>query len=235
MEPVNQPVQSAQPAPPNIPPVQKNDRPPQVPPKKSGFLVSLLSILLLLAVGAAGFFAWQTQNLVKQLTESQTQPTTTPSPQPTTNPTSDWETYQTDIYKISFPSDIIIKEDNKKVVLSKWGDTQKENAGLSDGIFIDIYTETSNLTLEQLVDESISFYNKRDETSVMEGKKSVDLHGKPAMTYTIGSISKTHYTVVQNPNNLVEFVTFGDTSEDPTEQGFSSVVDQILSTFEFLD
>ena len=52
-----------------------------IPPatKNSSFLVTLLSVLLLISVFIAGFFAYQTQNLVKELTKTQI----TPSPTPT--------------------------------------------------------------------------------------------------------------------------------------------------------
>ncbi|KKP47245.1 MAG: hypothetical protein UR39_C0005G0058 [Candidatus Woesebacteria bacterium GW2011_GWA1_33_30] len=51
-------------------------------PKNNNFLISLLSILLLLSCIIAGFFAWQTQNLVRELTESRNQNLTTPSQTP---------------------------------------------------------------------------------------------------------------------------------------------------------
>lgn len=54
--------------------------------KSNGFLISLLSILLLLAVLIAGFFAYQTQNLVKEIVKLQPTPTpiatVTPPPTP---------------------------------------------------------------------------------------------------------------------------------------------------------
>lgn len=120
MEPINQPVQPIQPA----PAMPDNPAPKQVnkqtkPAKNNSFLVTLLSILLLLAVGAAGFFAWQTQNLVKQMQElkiANAQPTVTPSPQPTTNPTidptSNWETYKNSSYsfEIKYPSNYKLEE-----------------------------------------------------------------------------------------------------------------------------
>jgi len=44
------------------------------PPKQGGFLVGLLSLLLLVSSLTAGFFAWQTQNLVKQINQMQDTP-----------------------------------------------------------------------------------------------------------------------------------------------------------------
>lgn len=54
--------------------------------KPNSFLITLLSILLLISCLIAGFFAWQTQNLVKELNKirSVSTPTSTPiwSPEP---------------------------------------------------------------------------------------------------------------------------------------------------------
>jgi len=86
-------------------------------PKQNNFLITLLSILLLLSCIIAGFFAWQTQNLVNELRimsdeSKQTQiPTTTSTP----DPTMGWKTYAIDKIGLSFkyPSDFIINEDTK--------------------------------------------------------------------------------------------------------------------------
>ena len=56
----------------------------------NGFLVSLLSVLLLISVLIAGFFAYQTQNLVKEITKLRVDhtPITTVEPLPTSKPVS---------------------------------------------------------------------------------------------------------------------------------------------------
>jgi len=54
-------------------------------PKQSNFLIILLSVLLLLSVTIAGFFAYQTQKLVKELTMLKTE--SIPTPEATMEPT----------------------------------------------------------------------------------------------------------------------------------------------------
>lgn len=61
---------------------QQSSTPPE---KTNSFLVTLLSVLLLISVFIAGFFAYQTQNLVKKLATTQL----TPSPTVTTVPTQE--------------------------------------------------------------------------------------------------------------------------------------------------
>ena len=55
-------------------------------PKQNNFLVVLLSVLLIASVSIAGFFAYQTQKLVKELDEAKIPPLATLSPEPTSIP-----------------------------------------------------------------------------------------------------------------------------------------------------
>ena len=54
--------------------------------KTNSFLVTLLSVLLLISVFIAGFFAYQTQNLVKELVKIQAIPTLTATAEPSIIP-----------------------------------------------------------------------------------------------------------------------------------------------------
>jgi len=85
-------------------------------PKANNFLVILLSILLFIALVIAGFFAYQTQNLVKELQGIRNEELATqiPIPTPTYEPglepelvpievlTKDWKTYNDSKNNISF-------------------------------------------------------------------------------------------------------------------------------------
>ncbi len=68
--------------------------------KQSSFLITLLSVLLLISVFIAGFFAYQTQNLVKDITKLKTVPTPIATDSP--DPTADWKTYTNDRLGFSF-------------------------------------------------------------------------------------------------------------------------------------
>lgn len=91
MEPNTQEFNQTQTPTPPVEPVQKVEI---IEPKKnSSFLLILLSILLIIASLIAGFFAYQTQNLVKEITELQISPTPITSIEPlsTNDPTANWE------------------------------------------------------------------------------------------------------------------------------------------------
>lgn len=69
-------------------------------PKTNSFLVILLSILLFISVSIAGFFAYQTQKLVRELTALKNTPTPVATIEPiaTADPTADWKTYTNSKY-----------------------------------------------------------------------------------------------------------------------------------------
>lgn len=103
---------------PQITEVQSVLMPNDQQPKTNNFLVILLSVLLFVSVSIAGFFAFQTQKLVKELTALKSEekvvavateiPTTEPvaTDSTTVDPTADWKTYTNIAYKysISYPS-----------------------------------------------------------------------------------------------------------------------------------
>lgn len=84
--------------------------------KQSSFLITLLSILLSISVFIAGFFAYQTQNLVKELTKLQVVPTPVATSSP--DPTADWKTYTNKKLKLElkYPPDYSIIDEGKNFV-----------------------------------------------------------------------------------------------------------------------
>lgn len=86
-------------------------------PKQNNFIVILLSVLLLFAVSIAGFFGFQTQKLVKELTLLRSEPTPVPTVEPTfqpvatnivsatSDPTANWKTYSNIDFSYKYPTD----------------------------------------------------------------------------------------------------------------------------------
>lgn len=102
---------------------------PQKVNKKNNFLVSLLSILLLLSCIIAGFFAYQTQKLVRELTEQRNLVIPSPISTPTADSTTNWKTYKyLDMFEIKVPNDykIVDKGSNRIEIgnyISIWSST----------------------------------------------------------------------------------------------------------------
>jgi len=136
----NQTVQSQNPATqPQTPPQQPPSPPPQPAIKKS-ILVPVLLVITILALAAAGVFAYQNFSLKQQTTQptpaSLPTPLPTPPPtqttaipSPTTDPFANWKTYVTKDSKHSFryPPDWIIEDKSKEVDLYQDGNLQLQH------------------------------------------------------------------------------------------------------------
>lgn len=72
-------------------------------PKQNNFLVILLSVLLFLSVSIAGFFAYQTQMLVKELTSMKATSTPISTEEPKDDPMADWKTYTNEKFSFKYP------------------------------------------------------------------------------------------------------------------------------------
>lgn len=187
-------------------------------PKQNNFLVILLSVLLLLSVSIAGFFAYQTQTLVKELTLLKSSPTLVSSAEPTLDPTADWKTYTNAKYGFSFkyPKDSIIK---------------------TDTILTDGSIEFSNFIfiLEKTDGTLIDYINRlKDTNGAIPTSKVVN---KFETVEWIGSYKNapTHYKSIFN-NGLA--FNFGITNINDVTQFVSAetvLLNQILSTFKLAD
>lgn len=119
-------------------------------PKQSNFIIILLSVLLLISVLIAGFFAYQTQKLVKELTNIKTQSTATPEanieptiePVATTDPTANWKTYTNKTFSFKYPSNWMFENqfsvpDGNYINFFLIGDDQKttNNSSLGTEVF----------------------------------------------------------------------------------------------------
>ena len=76
--------------------------------KQNNFLIILLSILLLLSVSIAGFFAYQTQILVKELTLLKSSPTPLSVDESLVDPTEDWKMYTNEKFSFKYPETAFI-------------------------------------------------------------------------------------------------------------------------------
>lgn len=86
--------------------------------KRSSFLVTLLSVLLLISVFIASFFAYQTQKLVRELQGIRNEKLVKLTPTPTLDPTADWKTYiDPSGYTFSYPSELQLEKVNNKILV----------------------------------------------------------------------------------------------------------------------
>lgn len=187
-------------------------------PKPNNFLVILLSVLLLFSVSIAGFFAYQTQKLVKELTVLRTQPILVATTEPTAgsvatdssevDPTADWKMYQsTDLgFTFKYPNNLTLE--TNQVDSSNY--TQLIfNKNVSDSFTIKASTKYPVNQPKYLLDTEST------------GNKSIN--GETWSTYVLSVDSGLQL----EKNNVLYSVIYPNSK--------LALIDQILSTFKFVN
>ncbi len=139
-------------------------------------------------------------------------------------------------FTLTYPDNISVEKIANGIKITKWGPNQKENAGLSDGIWLEITTGSlHNLTLEEYVKETISYYEaSQGETSIWEDLKESTLNSYQTYEYSTGGLGITKHTYFLHPNKSDTYIEISSIVKDPNEQGFDATVAQILSSLEFV-
>ena len=192
---------------------------PQTASKKNNFLVSLLSILLLLACIIAGFFAYQTQNLVKEITKIKNREIPNPTATPTIDPVSNWPTYTNDDYHF------LVKY-NPDFSPDEIPDKAKQSTLIGFGTY-----KNNGFDIEVLKSNKIEFYENKligDITESIDKKETIKVDGVNAtkLTYkAIVVIDKMDFSkVIIKKDNFDYLIT-----------ALSDDINQIISTFKFVD
>jgi len=244
------PQPPAAPTPP-MPPVvsQPVQQPIEKPKSKNNFLMVVATILLIMAVGAIGYFVYK--NLIAKspaiasyedctkakgsvIQESFPPVCVTkngqrfvqevsPTPTPTPDITANWKVFTASSFSIKYPSDWA---EPTTQLLS--GDTrhvfQPNNLTITVGSG-GIYSQT--LGKKESYDEIVTNENKNAPNT-----KDIIVSRIPAKEYinTIGASTIEPEVVLNGPNNNVYIISMPfPTGTDP------ALFDQILSTFKFLD
>jgi hypothetical protein len=171
-----------------------------------------------------------------------TEPTNTPTVTPPTDnssplPMASWNVYSSSTYRIRYPADVELKErDASGISLSKWGPTQGEGTEYFDALLLAIQPfEISNTDLETYVDGQIKTLNPDNEVvKLISEIEPTTIGNYSGYTFTIEGLGIFKYTYLQSTdkNMIVEIV---DGTIDPGNLGFEELVNQILSTFEFVE
>lgn len=144
--------------------------------KSNNFLINLLSVLLLLTCLVAGFFAWQTQKLVKELTEIRNQKLVTPTPTTTPDPTADWKTYTNEKYQFSFkyPQKYIINDPS----LPQTGLVRLYENGTgaeSYDLIVDVWKNKKEIPNNYLVYDSVIFEKDNMFYTLLDNNNTPDI------------------------------------------------------------
>lgn len=199
--------------------------------KQNNFLVILLSVLLLLSVSIVGFFAYQTQKLVKELTMLKTEQKVVDTSEPIIEPvatgsseadlTANWKTYinTSSNYQIRYPSD--------------W---ETINYGLMEAKPADSNTKIVRFSYQPDISKSDIGFNIEETPAVnisqdikFDESKNIGSRIATCGTSADGMNTFCWLQVPSESKVLVLTMSNYKNTED------LKIVDQILSTFKFIN
>ena len=214
--------------------------------KKSNFVILLLAILLFISLAITGFFAFQTQKLVKELTLLRTEPTPVATIEPMADPTANWKTYTTTKYTLRYPSEWIV--DDKCTKLSFPNNdfcifspdyrpvTKKVDPGDGGSDTVTEYNIGTLLHIS-LIDNTefkLDWFCKPGGPAIVDNCREKTINGNKYAIRELGSYpyptSAIDAAFLLNDKRLVN-LTLSFSKEKRTED--FQVFDQILSSFKF--
>lgn len=229
-------------------PIQAVPTTPQtiVQPSKSNFLTILLSVLLVISVSISGFFAYQTQKLVKELQEirnvEELVETTEPTIEPVAtknsevDPTENWKTYTNTEFGFMFkyPQDMFFKIETGSGGDIKMVPWKSSIVGTSSTILVAVELRSCN---------NWNGINK----SIINGKESVRFYPETPTGLKITSADMVEIQVKNNVCLVIgkyveEIDKKGLTNQDEIKKVMErlSLIDKgmfdiLLSTFKFIN
>lgn len=219
-------------------------------PKQSNFLVTLLSVLLLFSISIAGFFAYQTQKLVKELTLLKSEQKIIDTPEPIIkplptmaseiDPTTNWKTYTNTKLKFSFryPSNLltIIQNPDQNTEEIFFTDSIEEKIKVENCIKqIECYSYPSRIYVNSTTkDANLSFEDYLIKIGYSQGNdmQKVFIDNKESLKINFTGIGSGSNVFVPINNQKIIQISTNSIQE---EQKNLKILDQILSTFRFLE
>ncbi len=196
-------------------------------PKQNNFLTILLSILLLLSVSIAGFFAYQTQKLAEELRvlSSESKQKNMSTSESISDPKNNWKNFESKKYEFTFkyPNELILNSPSQTNNFEDSGELDFYVLPNSPVSFNLSAIPSKGTTLDGQIDMVQNYgwseYNK----------SNINIHGVSGVMYS-GVLDKkqpTRVVIFSNDKYIFKFrtVVFDD----------GEMLNQILSTFKFID
>lgn len=192
-------------------------------PKQNNFLVILLSVLLLISVSIAGFFAYQTKNLTNELGELKSNSISIPKATTSADPKMSWKSFESKKYEFVFkyPSELILDSPSQTDSFEDSGELNLYTMPNGPVSFSLSVISSKGTTLDGQIDMVQSY--RWSEYS----KSNIDIDGVTGVMYS-GVLDKkqpTRIVIFSNSKYIFKFstVVFDD----------GDMLNQILSTFKF--
>ena len=137
-------------------------------------------------------------------------------------------------FTVEYPNDINTKQENRYLYITKLGPTQKTDTEIYDGIYL-IFSEESlgDLTLLEYATQKVEASRKESIAIILKELEPITINNCHGYSYTAEGLGIYKYIYLASEDGQVVEIING--TIDPTNQDFQQTVDQILSTFQFIN
>ena len=194
-------------------------------------------IILLVLVGAGAYYFGILKNK-QNLVLNTTTPTLAPYPNFTGNPTNpstaNWKTYTNSEWKFSirYPNiyEVLINKDNgvPYVELRRLGDQMDGTDGFSHS---KIFIENS---IEQTIDKTITVDQSKYSSQITQTKQ-IDIAGTQGQSFYVSGFGHQQNIYVFSKYSNKVMSIYVDSPNEDTQRQEQPDIDQILSTFKFIN
>jgi len=198
-----------------------------------------LIIVVLIGIGICAYFVLAP--LLEQKTttpglEQQTSPDTinkTIAPTDTSDTAAlDWIIYENAAlgFTITHPVDLTPEEREETIVFAKWGPSQKENTGFYDGINLILDQGQYEGSFLSLVQSELAKMKEWPTYESSTDLEAVAVAGREAWSFKVVSMIESTYTYIKKNDH--EYFRITNNTQDPTNQGFAQIVEQMLESLD---
>lgn len=217
--------------------------------KQRGSLTVFFAFAVIIISVIAGFFAYQNQQLVKELrnrTQSSSTPIVESTPVVTTNPLEGWKIYSNpvDNYSIKYPTDW--KVESTKGGVETYTPVLNSPCNYDSGqLCSQIYIETGKYDPQKKFEPTFIINLTSPKPDMVSNKTSVIVDGEIAEGFELfqpnyGDKGRLLYVLVTNHKNTKYSFIYEESQKNRNFQTGSdwqnkTIFDQIISTFQFTD
>lgn len=232
-------LESNKPVEEEVPEQQTNEPLPKPTPQKQSRkkIIIGLTLLAVILFSSLFYFFYQKTNVETQTTQAPVTigSVTDLSPTLVPSPTSTWKTHTTSTYSFKYPPNTQIREEEgSTAVVAFSGPTQTADTELFDGYSVSFQPrEIPNVDIVEHAQNTVVTLNNSGICTITKPPSPVTINGYSSATYKATCMGENTYYYLQSKDKilLVEIIT---STADPESIGYEEVVDQILSTFEFV-
>lgn len=213
--------------------------------KKSSFLITLLSVLLLVSVFIAGFFAWQTQNLVREINSNKIELTPIATQTSDQDSTQNWKIYSNDKLGFSFKLAPVFKY--PEIITPSESNSFSNKEGVSSPLELSdedillestIYTNIDESSLKKVnasLASNLGSITNQPFQPIGSIKKLADLeNGGSIFEESPTSINEvTYYIAIWNNNNNIHVLKMFAMKDLATSN--KSIFEEMAKTYNFTE